>query len=136
MVETVFSRVPLRWVVRVGVRSYGLAPMWAVASASTGQTGSGSSCESLIVSSMAGSHKASRGGPHILVTNPCPKITGQKLYHSRGRNQRNCKRCQSKTSIPVTDPHLGQIVAVAPASRVPDWVSASGATRLTSSGFT
>jgi len=35
VVETLFSRVPLRWVVRVGVCSYGLAPMWAVASAST-----------------------------------------------------------------------------------------------------
>ena len=35
VVETVLSRVPLRWVVRVSVRSCGAAPITAVASAST-----------------------------------------------------------------------------------------------------
>jgi hypothetical protein len=34
VVATTFSRVPLRWVVRVAVRSCGPAPMCAVASAS------------------------------------------------------------------------------------------------------
>jgi len=51
---------------------------------------------------MAGSHKASRGGPFILVTDTCLQDHEPELHHSRGRNHDGPALCREHDEHWVT----------------------------------
>jgi hypothetical protein len=50
---------------------------------------------------MAGSHKASRGGPFILVTDTRLQDHEPELHHSRGRNQAKWRKASNPDGVPT-----------------------------------